>query len=63
MNALKCVTIKTNQMRGTIQVLTDKGEVIAEKSFHCRMVYMALLAELMETFRRHRIEVTFESDL
>lgn len=47
-------------MKGTIHVLTAQGEILVDKQFVSRMQYTFLLAELMETFREHRIEITFE---
>lgn len=48
-------------MTGVIQVLSDKGEAIAEKSFLSRIAYMSNLAHLMENFPHRRIEITFDS--
>lgn len=48
-------------MSGTIQVLSEKGEVIVQKNFVSRMTYMGFLSEILERFRNHRIEITFES--
>jgi hypothetical protein len=50
-------------MSGIIIVHSEEGEIIAEHSFESRSGYMSLLAHLLETFRSHRIEITFESGL
>lgn len=48
-------------MQGHIHIITPQGEVLIERAFYSRMHYMSALAEMLETFGQHRIEITFFS--
>lgn len=48
-------------MSGTIQVLTEKGEVLIDKVFTSKLSYMYQLSEILESFRFHKVVITFQS--